>query len=66
MYALLEKYGNQNLAIRYARKLSEEIKGEAFANYNPITEVYKLVEELNGKSEKLNSLSLKSHFLKIF
>ena len=55
MFTLIEKIGRQDLAIRWAKELNKKIDGEKFANYNPITLVYKLVEELIGKSEKLNA-----------
>jgi hypothetical protein len=55
MYALLSKIGNQELAIKWANELANSIPGEQFANYNPQTMVFKLVEELNGKSEELNA-----------
>ncbi|WP_286920429.1 RloB family protein [Flavobacterium sp. UBA4197] len=54
MYDLLKKFGNQDLAIRWAKDLSNKMVGENFAQYNPQTQVFKLVEELNGKSEELN------------
>lgn len=54
MYKVLEKFGDQDLAIKWAKDLDSKIQGESFANYNPITQVYKLVEELTGKSVKLN------------
>lgn len=54
MYTLLDKIGRQDLAIKWATSLNAKVVGEAFANYNPITQVYKLVEELIGKSTKLN------------
>lgn len=53
-YNILKKYGSQELAIRYAKVLNNEINGEQFANYNPNTQVFKLVEELIGKSTALN------------
>ena len=55
MYALLNKIGSQELAIKWARELAATLFGEQFANYNPQTMVFKLVEELNGKSEELNA-----------
>jgi hypothetical protein len=55
MYTLLSKIGNQELAIKWAKELANSISGEQFANYNPQTMVFKLVEELNGKSEELNA-----------
>lgn len=54
MYALLSKLGDQNQAINRARNLNNNLDGEKFSNYNPATTVYELVEELIGKSEKLN------------
>lgn len=55
MYALLNKIGSQELAIKWARELATTLLGEQFANYNPQTMVFKMVEELNGKSEELNA-----------
>lgn len=54
MYALLSRLGNQELAIKWAKELANSISGEQFANYNPQTMVFKLVEELNGQSTELN------------
>ena len=54
MYAILNKFGRQDLAIKWASDLNDKIEGESFANYNPITQVFKLVEELIGKSKYLN------------
>ncbi len=50
----LDKYGNVENAIKWARDLSIIINDEKFANHNPQTMVFKLVEELLGKSKKLN------------
>lgn len=61
MYGLLEKHGNQELAIKWAKDLASRINGENFATYNPNTLVYKLIEELTGKSEELNSEILKKY-----
>jgi hypothetical protein len=55
MYEILSKFGNQELAIRRAKEINETFIGENFANYNPNTLVFKLVEELIGKSLSLNS-----------
>ena len=54
MYSLLNKVGDQNMAIRWAKELNNNIIGEAFADYNPATQVFKLVEELTGKSKEFN------------
>ena len=61
MFTLLNGFGRQDLAIRWAKDLSENIDGEKFADYNPNTQVYKLVEELIGKSEKLNAEILEKY-----
>ncbi|WP_445722810.1 RloB family protein [Flavobacterium sp.] len=45
MYNLLDKHGNQELAIKWAKDLDSRINGENFASYNPNTLVYKLIEE---------------------
>ncbi len=54
MYSMLAKYGNQDMAIKWARELNNNFKGKKYSTHNPATQVYKLVEELTGKSEKLN------------
>lgn len=61
MYSLLNKLGNQESAINWSKELANNIAGEQFANYNPQTMVFKLVEELNGKSEELNAEIIKKH-----
>jgi hypothetical protein len=61
MYALLNKIGNQELAIKWAKELANSISGEQFANYNPQTMVFKLVEELNGQSSELKDEILKKY-----
>lgn len=55
MFALLKITGSQDLAIKCAKALSNKIDGENFAKFNPQTQVFKLVEELNGLSEELNN-----------
>lgn len=54
MYAVLQKMGNQTQAIKWAKKLNENFDGFNFADQNPATQVFKLVEELIGDSEELN------------
>ncbi|SMD44823.1 RloB-like protein [Aquiflexum balticum DSM 16537] len=49
MYDLLKTYGNQDNAIRNAKNLTENLIGQQdYANHNPCTMVWKLVEELMG------------------
>lgn len=55
MYSLLEKIGHQDSAVKWAKSLANNITDNQFANYNPQTMVFKLVEELNGQSQKLNA-----------
>lgn len=53
MYALLQKYGNQDNAIRNAKKLEETYLGSKdYANQNPCTLVYKLIQELENLKVK--------------
>jgi len=52
MYTILKKYGNINNAIRNAKKLEEHFKGrQDYANHNPCTMVYRLIEELQELQE---------------
>lgn len=46
MYALLKKYGNRRQAIAWAAALEKRHQRENFADHNPCTKVYKLVQEL--------------------
>lgn len=61
MYNILEKYGRQDLAIKWASDLNSKIVGERFAEFNPITQVLKLVEELSGLSKTLNDEMLEKY-----
>ncbi|MGQ2984093.1 RloB family protein [Flavobacterium sp.] len=54
MYDILEKYGNQAQAIKWAAKLLSNFTCENYATHNPCTKIHLLVEELNGKSVALN------------
>ena len=54
MYFVLQQYGNQEQAIENAKKLMQQHEGQQFADYNPATMVYLLVEELTGISSELN------------
>ena len=55
MFSILNKYGNQEQAVKWAKNLNNNFDGDDFSNFNPATQVFKLVEELIGKSEKLNN-----------
>ncbi len=53
MYALLKEYGSIEDAIRNAKNLERNFAGrQDYANHNPCTMVYKLVEELLQLKEK--------------
>jgi len=54
IYDVLHQYGNQEQAIQWAKKLMQQYDGQQYADYNPATTVYRLVEELIGKSSELN------------
>lgn len=54
MYDLLERYGNQEQAIKNAEKLIASHNCNNFAIHNPCTRVHLLVQELNGDSFELN------------
>jgi hypothetical protein len=53
MYALLDKYGNQAQAIQWAKELAVKYKDEKFAEHNPCTHVFELVEELKNGPKSL-------------
>jgi hypothetical protein len=49
MYSLLKQHGSLETAIRHGRQLHAEYGGRRdYANHNPCTMVYALVEELFG------------------
>ncbi|MCC6182609.1 MAG: RloB domain-containing protein [Bacteroidia bacterium] len=53
MYSLLQQYGDQNAAIRNAKRLERTYMGRRnYANQNPCTTVYQLVEELENLKER--------------
>ncbi len=52
MFFLLNKYGNQEHAIRNAKKLEELYSDKSYSNHNPCTKVHKLINELNELTEK--------------
>ena len=54
MYDILQSYGNQEQAIKFAEKLTEQYDNLSFAKHNPRTQVYELVKQLIGQDEELN------------
>lgn len=55
-YAILCKYGNQELAIRYAERLETLYKDTNYTTHKPCTKVHLLVQELLHPEEVLNKL----------
>jgi hypothetical protein len=53
MYSVLEKYGNQSQAIKWAEQLIKNHTCKNYAVHNPCTMIHTLVKELNGESEEL-------------
>lgn len=53
MYNILEKYGNQTQAIKWAEQLMTTHTCENYAIHNPCTLIHLLVKELIGESEEL-------------
>lgn len=53
MYALLKVHGNVEQAIRWAMELERRHEGENFADHNPCTQLYRLVEMLNDLAGSL-------------
>lgn len=61
MYSILEKYGDQQQAIKYAEKLVLNHNCTNYAIHNPCTRIHLLVVELNGDSKELNDLIKHRH-----
>lgn len=53
MYNILEKYGNQTQAIKWAEQLITTHTCENYAIHNPCTLIHLLVKELIGESDEL-------------
>ena len=54
-YDIINQYGNQNAAIRWAKSLHDQFEDQRFHTHNPCTLVYKLVLQLIGEDDDLNS-----------
>ena len=46
MYSILNKYGNEETAIKNAIKLEKKYTGQEYAKHKPCTMVHKLVQQL--------------------
>lgn len=51
IYGLLQKYGNEGDAIKYAKKLREIFDNQKYADHNPCTWVDELVKEIKGAND---------------
>jgi hypothetical protein len=61
-YQTMNDYGDQNLAIRHAKQLVKQYTDEKYAEHNPCTTVYKLVEELLGNDKILTEEIEQNYF----
>ena len=59
MYYVLQKYGKQGQAIKWAEQLTQQYNDEKFAAQNPRTQVYELVKQLIGQDGKLKEEIMK-------
>lgn len=51
---MMTTYGSMESALRYAKAKHLEYTDTRYANQNPCTTVYRLVQQLFGRDEKLN------------
>ena len=56
-YAILNKYGNQDLAIRYSEYLEKIYAGTNYATHKPCTKVHHLVIELLNPEKVLEKIN---------
>jgi len=54
MYSILEKYGDQEQAIKWAKSLDALHSNNNFASHNPCTKVYELIIVLNEIRDSIN------------
>lgn len=54
-YKIMTTYGSMKNAIKFAESKSKEYNDKRYAQHNPCTMVFKLVRQLIGEDEKLNS-----------
>jgi len=48
MYSLLQKFGDEKQAIKWAKKLEKQFANTNYSSHNPCTKVYELIEKLNS------------------
>lgn len=58
-FEIMNKYGSQDNAIKWAEANSKDFNDEKFAKHNPCTMVFKLVRQLIGKDEDFNKWLVK-------
>lgn len=51
IHGLLQKYGNEEQAIKYAKKLRQKFDDQKYADHNPCTWVDELVKEIKGVND---------------
>lgn len=47
MYSLLQEFGNEKQAIKWAKNLESQFSNTNYSSHNPCTKVYELIEKLN-------------------
>lgn len=52
MFAILNKFGSQENAIRNAKNLESQYFDRSFSSHNPCTKVHRLINELIELTEK--------------
>lgn len=55
-HRIINQYGSQDNAIKWAKKCHEQYSGGQFHIHNPCTTVYQLVLQLIGRDEKFNDM----------
>lgn len=55
-YAIVNRYGSEENALRWAEAGAERFSGIPSARCNPCTMVYKLVRQIEGKDSELNAM----------
>lgn len=54
-YFVMNTYGSQAHAIKYAQAMERNYSGQSFATHNPCTKVHDVVIQLMGEDQVLNS-----------
>lgn len=54
MKELLDRYGDEGQAIRFAERQAASFGNHSYADHNPATHVYRLIRQLRGEDEDFN------------